>query len=185
MSILTLDNKLALWKELGRNGNGSDGNHSTGSQEIEPTVEYIKSLVALRFPVLLVDRVLEWTPGERIVAMKCFTANEPTFGTNNSDITEPPAALVLEAMVQVAGLTVPKRAGRYVFLLGFDNVQYCAPGERRPQFGDQMITTATATSVRSKMFIAHAESRVEGEIVLSGDVRYIYLDSPAGADAHL
>jgi 3-hydroxymyristoyl/3-hydroxydecanoyl-(acyl carrier protein) dehydratase len=140
---------------------------------IEPTVEYIKGLVPLRFPVLLVDRVMEWTPGEHIVAIKCFTANESCFGTSVSNLNRPAEAMMVESMVQVAGLTLPKRPGKYVYLLGLDNVEI----HRRVEFGDIVVTTARKLWLRANMFRIRAESKVDGEPAISGDITYGYLDA--------
>jgi len=140
---------------------------------IQPTVEYIESMVPLRYPVLLVDRVLEWTPGERITALKCFTTNEPCFGTNVSEFNQPFEATMIESMVQVAGLTLPKRAGKYVYLLGLSNVEI----HRRTQFGEMVITTAQKQWLRGNMFRIKAESKADGELLISGEITYVYLDA--------
>ena len=150
----------------------------SSTASVNPTVEFVKSLVPLRFPVLLVDRVLEWTPGERIIAEKQFTANEPFFGTDSPDASEPASALMLEAMVQVAGLTIPKREGKYVYLLGLDKIEI----HRRIRIGETMQTIAHKLWERGKIFQVRADSQSGGEPVISGNVSYVYLDAPEGGE---
>ncbi len=140
-----------------------------------PTIEYVMEMVPLRFPVLLVDSVLEWIPGERIVAVKAFTANEPFFGTDCLEADAPVEALVIESMVQVAGLTLPKRAGKYVYLLSFDKVVI----HRAVHFGDLLVTRAAKVFSRRNMFRVAAESKIEDATVISGEITYAYMDSPA------
>lgn len=150
----------------------------TGSLTIEPTIEFVKDMVPLRYPVLLVDRVLEWQQGERIIAIKAFTANEPMFGTHSPDLNAPVEALMIESMVQVAGLTLPKRAGKWVFLRGLDKVEIL----RQVQDGDRVVTEAIKMWDRGSMFRVRAVSRVEGVDVISGEITYVYLDSAAEDD---
>lgn len=141
---------------------------------IEPTVEYIMEMVPLRYPVLLMDRVLEWVPGERVVAIKAFTAGEPLFGTDTPNAKAPPEALMVEAMLQVGGLTLPRRDGKYVYLLGLDNVEIHRP----VQFGEVLVTQAEKLWERGKMFRVAIVSRAQGETALSGEVTFAYLDAP-------
>ena len=141
-----------------------------------PTIEYIMEMVPLRFPVLLVDSVLEWVPGERIVALKTFTADEPFFGTESMEASAPPEALVIESMVQVAGLTLPKRSGKYVYLLGLDKISI----SQAVRFGDCLVTRANNVFERRNLFRVAAESQVDGVSVISGEITYAYLDAPAG-----
>ena len=69
-------------------------------------VEDIRALLPHRFPMLLVDRVLELTPGERIVGLKNVTINEPYFNGHFPGQAIMPGVLILEAMAQVAGLMI-------------------------------------------------------------------------------
>lgn len=68
----------------------------------------IKDVLPHRHPMLLVDRVLEVDPGERIVALKNVTANEPCFAGVRDGAPEDayayPATLVVESFCQAAGI---------------------------------------------------------------------------------
>ena len=59
-----------------------------------------------RYPFLLVDRILEIEPGKRGVGIKNFTINEPFFQGHFPELPIVPGVLIIEAMAQVAGVTI-------------------------------------------------------------------------------
>ena len=78
-------------------------------------IEDIKKLIPHRYPFLLVDRVTELVPGERVVALKSVTANEPFFQGHFPEYPVMPGVLILEALAQAGAVmmlysfTIPKR----------------------------------------------------------------------------
>jgi 3-hydroxyacyl-[acyl-carrier-protein] dehydratase len=97
-----------------------------------------------RYPMLLVDRVLECVPGERIVALKNVTANEPYFPGHFPGRPVMPGVMVLEALAQAAGILTFVTAGVYpdenvrFYFAGIDKARF-----RRPIVpGDQLILKA-------------------------------------------
>jgi 3-hydroxyacyl-[acyl-carrier-protein] dehydratase len=97
-----------------------------------------------RYPFLLVDRVLECTPGETIRAIKNVTINEPFFDGHFPERPVMPGVLQLEALAQTAGILVfatlnkrPNINTRFYFA-GIDECRF-----RRPVVpGDQLVLTA-------------------------------------------
>jgi 3-hydroxyacyl-[acyl-carrier-protein] dehydratase len=97
-----------------------------------------------RYPFLLVDRVLEFTSGESIRAIKNVTFNEPHFTGHFPERPVMPGVLILEALAQTAGILVfgslrkvPNENTRFYFA-GIDGCRF-----RRPVVpGDQLILTA-------------------------------------------
>ncbi|KGI77801.1 3-hydroxyacyl-ACP dehydratase FabZ [Oleiagrimonas soli] len=69
-------------------------------------VEHIQELLPHRYPFLLVDRVIELEPGERVVAIKNVTINEPFFQGHFPNHPVMPGVLVIEAMAQAAGTLI-------------------------------------------------------------------------------
>ena len=67
-------------------------------------IQEILELLPHRYPFVLVDRVLEFTPGQRIVALKNVTINEPFFTGHFPGRPVMPGVLIIEAMAQAAGL---------------------------------------------------------------------------------
>ena len=93
-----------------------------------------------RYPMLLVDRVLECVPGERIVAVKNVTMNEEFFAGHFPGRPVMPGVLVLEALAQAAGILTFVTAGVYpdettkFYFAGIDTARF-----RRPVLpGDQL-----------------------------------------------
>ena len=69
---------------------------------MELTFEQIRTLIPQRFPFLMVDRILEYEPDQRIVGIKNITGNEVFFQGHFPEEAIMPGALILEAMAQTA-----------------------------------------------------------------------------------
>ena len=99
--------------------------------------EQIQGLLPHRYPFALVDRVIEHVPGERAVAIKNVTLNEPQFMGHFPGRPLMPGVLIVESMAQVGGLIVTQMPdlpkGLFVFA-GIDGVRFrrpVVPGGRR------------------------------------------------------
>src|SRR3954468_5294257 len=90
----------------------------------------IRDILPHRYPMLLVDRILELEP-ERIVGIKNVTANEPHFTGHFPDFPVMPGVLIVEAMAQCAGVLVlknmPDRANKLVLLVAIENARFRKP----------------------------------------------------------
>jgi 3-hydroxyacyl-[acyl-carrier-protein] dehydratase len=114
----------------------------------EPTgfgIDEVMRRLPHRYPMLLVDRVLECVPGERIVALKNVTANEEFFVGHFPGRPVMPGVIALEALAQTAGILTFVTAGIYpdetvkFYFAGIDKARF-----RRPIVpGDQLIMRAT------------------------------------------
>ena len=98
-----------------------------------------------RYPFLLVDRVIECVPGERIHAIKNVTVNEPFFAGHFPGRPVMPGVMILEALAQAAGILAFKTAGvvpddkSLFYFVGIDDARF-----RRPVVpGDQLVLKAT------------------------------------------
>jgi 3-hydroxyacyl-[acyl-carrier-protein] dehydratase len=138
--------------------------------------EQILNLLPHRYPFALVDRVVDYQPGQRAVAIKNVTLNEPQFQGHFPGRPLMPGVLIVEAMAQVGGLIVihiPDLAkGLFVFA-GIDGVRF-----RRPVVpGDQLRISCELISLKRRRFgKIHAEARVEGELVCSGELMFSLVD---------
>lgn len=152
---------------------------SAGAPAADPVVfstEQILNLLPHRYPFALVDRVVEYVPGERAVAIKNVSLNEPQFQGHFPDRPLMPGVLIVEAMAQVGGIIVtqipdmPK--GLFVFA-GIDGVRF-----RRPVVpGDQLRISCELLSIRRKRFgKVKAEATVDGELVCSGELMFSLVD---------
>ena len=138
--------------------------------------EQIMGLLPHRYPFALVDRVLEHVPGERAVAIKNVTINEPHFQGHFPGRPLMPGVLIVEAMAQVGGLIVTQMPdlpqGLFVFA-GIDGVRF-----RRPVVpGDQLRITGELLSLkRKRVGKVKAEATVDGQLVCSGELMFSLVD---------
>src|SRR5712691_12484385 len=93
-------------------------------------VHEIRRILPHRYPMLLVDRIIEFEP-ERIVGIKNVTANEPFFNGHFPDFPVMPGVLIVEAMAQTAGIlvlkSIPDRDKKLVLLASVDNAKFRRP----------------------------------------------------------
>jgi 3-hydroxyacyl-[acyl-carrier-protein] dehydratase len=149
---------------------------SSASDQAVITTDQILNLLPHRYPFALVDRVVEYVPGERAVAIKNVTLNEPQFQGHFPGRPLMPGVLIVEAMAQVGGIIVTQipemPAGLFVFA-GIDGVRF-----RRPVVpGDQLRISCELLSIRRKRFgKVKAEATVDGELVCSGELMFSLVD---------
>ena len=128
-----------------------------------------------RYPFLMVDRVVK-IEGNRIVAIKNVTINEPYF-QGHFPPTHPimPGVLQLEAMAQVAGVLMLRQAehlGKLAYFMSAENVKW-----RKPVLpGDTLSIEVELTKNRGKIGRAKGCCRVEGEIVSEAEVTFMLGD---------
>ena len=133
-------------------------------------------LLPHRYPVALVDRVVLHEPGQRAVAIKNVTLNEPQFQGHFPGRPLMPGVLIVEAMAQVGGLIVAQMPdlpnGLFVFA-GIDAVRF-----RRPVVpGDQLTISCELLSLKRQRFgKVRGEARVEGQLVCSGELMFSLVD---------
>jgi len=87
-----------------------------------------------RYPMLLVDRVEELIPGERIVAIKAVTINEPFFAGHFPGRPIMPGVLIVEALAQAAGVLAVESlqlsgSGKLVYFMAIESAKFRAPVE--------------------------------------------------------
>lgn len=128
-------------------------------------------LLPHRYPFLLVDRVLDYTPGESLTAVKNVTVNEPIFTGHFPGLPIFPGVLILEALAQATGLlgfkTVSERKENEMYLFaGIDDARF-----KRPVVpGDQMILEVKFLVERRNIWKFHCEAKVEGQVVCSAEI---------------
>ena len=125
-----------------------------------------------RYPFLLVDRVLELTQGESIVAIKNVTMNEPFFPGHFPHHPVMPGVLIVEAMAQTAAILSFKTMGEVpdensvVYFAGIDGVRF-----KRPVVpGDQLVMTVHILNNKRNIWKYKAVARVDGEIAAEAEL---------------
>jgi 3-hydroxyacyl-[acyl-carrier-protein] dehydratase len=125
-----------------------------------------------RFPFLLVDRVLEVTAGESIVALKNVSANEAFFQGHFPGLAVMPGVLVVEALAQAGGVLAWETARheehsvRILYLVGVDKARF-----KRPVYpGDQLVLRAKLVLNRRGMWRYECEASVDGKTVVEAEI---------------
>ena len=140
-------------------------------------IEEIRSILPHRYPMLLVDRILELEP-DRIVGIKNITVNEPFFQGHFPEFPVMPGVLIVEAMAQVAGVLVlkeiPDRANKLVLLAGVDNAKF-----RRPVLpGDQLRIEMKVIKKKASVAKMSGTATVDGAVVAEVEVLCKLADRP-------
>ena len=132
----------------------------------------IRKYLPHRYPFLLVDRVLEITAGDSIVAYKNLSANEAFFNGHFPEKPIFPGVLMVEAMAQAAGIlgfySQGKTAGdgSIYYFAGADKLRFkrpCVPG-------DKVMLRASLVSERRGIWKFDVSSDVEGELAASATI---------------
>lgn len=132
--------------------------------------EKIMQYLPHRFPMLLVDRIIEVESGKRIVGIKNVTINEPFFQGHFPGHPIMPGVLIIEAMGQVGGLllmdAVEKPEDYVVYFMALDNVKW-----RRPVVpGDQLVLELEMLQLRRQVCRMRGRGMVDGQVVAEADL---------------
>ncbi len=132
----------------------------------------ILRLLPHRYPMLLVDRVVEQVNGKYIKAYKNVTVNEPFFTGHFPQKPIMPGVLILEALAQASGIlafgTFDKRPGdeSLYYLVAIDNARFKQPVVP----GDQLHLYVEMTRNMRGIFKFAAEATVDGQVVAQADL---------------
>jgi len=125
-----------------------------------------------RYPLLLIDRVLELVPGEHIIAMKNITINEPYFPGHFPGQPVMPAVMILEAMAQATAILcmhtldqLPADGAIYYFA-GIDGARFRKPV--RP--GDQLHLRVEILKHSRGIWKVNAVGSVDGKNVANAEI---------------
>ena len=139
----------------------------------------IEKIMPHRYPMLLVDRILEMdlTEGkERIVGLKNVTYNEPHFTGHFPGKPVMPGVLILEAMAQAGGMlllnSVENPESKLIFFMAIDKAKFRKPVEP----GDQLIFDLTMIRKRGKTFVMAGQAKVQGQVVAEAEFMAALVD---------
>ncbi len=138
----------------------------------EMYVDEIRRFLPHRYPFLLVDRVLECTPGESLTAIKNVSVNEPFFTGHFPEQPIMPGVLIIEALAQATGLlgfrTMSEEPSEDVLymLVGVDNVRF----KRQVVPGDQLVLKARIERRSKVVWKFSCEATVDDEVVTKVDM---------------
>ncbi len=134
-----------------------------GSPVLE--VERIFDFLPHRYPFLLVDRILEFEPGRRILGLKNVTINEPFFNGHFPGHPIMPGVLIVEGMAQTGGLMLMNEVSdattKLVYFMSIDDVKF-----RRPvKPGDQLLFDMEMLQFRGRVCRLRGVGTVDGQLV--------------------
>ncbi len=135
-------------------------------------INKIKEYLPHRYPMLLVDRVLDWESGKSITAIKNITVNEEIFNGHFPNKPVMPGVLMIEALAQAAALlsflTMGKKPDEntLVYFLGIDNARFKRPVEP----GDQLKLEVTIVKVARGIWKYQARATVDGALAVEADL---------------
>jgi len=141
----------------------------------EMNIEQIMKLLPHRYPFLMVDRVAK-IDGNRIMGVKSVSMNEPFFQGHFPGHPVMPGVLQLEAIAQVAGILLIRKAelaGQIAYFMSAENVKW-----RKPVVpGDTLIIDIELTKMRGKIGKAKGICKVRGDVVSEADVTFMLADA--------
>jgi len=126
----------------------------------------ILSMIPHRYPLLLVDRIIEYEVGKNIVGIKNVTFNEPQFMGHFPERPVMPGVLIIEAMAQVSAVLVSKTINakpgeKLVYFMGIDNAKF----RQIVQPGDTLFIHAKIDQQRGDAWKFSAHAKVGDKIV--------------------
>lgn len=128
-------------------------------------INRIMKMIPHRYPILLVDRILEYVPGESAVGLKNVSINEPHFQGHFPDFPVMPGVLIVEAMAQTAAILVvdtlgKKAEGKTVYFMSIEDARF-----RKPVVpGDSMHIHVKKIHSRANVWKFEGKAIVDGHL---------------------
>jgi 3-hydroxyacyl-[acyl-carrier-protein] dehydratase len=136
----------------------------------------IQAILPHRYPFLLVDRIIELVPGERIVGLKQVTINEHFFQGHYPEMPVMPGVLIVEAMAQVGAVYALSQmedgGDKLPLFSGIDNARF-----RRPVVpGDTLIIEVTPLRVGSRVQRMRGRASVDNQLAAEAEIMSVIAD---------
>ncbi len=134
-------------------------------------IKEIMALLPHRYPMLLIDRVLELEPGKRVVTLKNVSINEPQFRGHYPQNPLLPGVYILEIMAQSTGIAFmasrEEKEGTPLFA-GVDKARF-----RKPVVpGDQLIVEVNIIKAKGNIVRVNSNALVDGKIVAQAELLF-------------
>ena len=143
-------------------------------------IQGILEVLPHRYPLLLIDRVLELEPGHRIVAVKNVSSNEPYFQGHWPGRPIMPGVLILEAMAQAAGVLIATRVSHrehIAMIASMDEIKL-----RRPVVpGDQLRLEIVGQRIKASTAIVSGIAKVDDVVAAEAKIRFVIVAAELAA----
>jgi 3-hydroxyacyl-[acyl-carrier-protein] dehydratase len=131
----------------------------------------IERILPHSYPFLLVDKIVEFEPDQRIVGVKNVSMNEPYLSRPEGGRPSLPPTILTEAVAQVGAILIlakPENKDQLIFFRGMERVRF-----RRPVHpGDSVIVEAKVKRLRSRMGVLEGRATVDGRVVVHGTMTF-------------
>ncbi|MDT0977466.1 3-hydroxyacyl-ACP dehydratase FabZ [Staphylococcus pseudintermedius] len=138
----------------------------------------IKNIIPHRQPFLLIDKVVEYEPGQRCVGIKQVSGNEPFFQGHFPDYAVMPGILITEALAQtgaVAMLNSEENKGKLALFAGIDKCRF----KKQVVPGDTLVLEVEITKIKGPIGKGTAKATVDGQIACSCELTFALQDPNA------
>ena len=140
-------------------------------------IRQIMEMIPHRYPLLLVDRVLEYVPNESAVGLKNVTFNEPHFQGHFPGVPVMPGVLIIEAMAQTAAILVVQSQNmqgqdKLVYFMTIDSTKFRKPVGP----GDSLYIHVTTIKQRGPVWKFKGEAKVDGVLVAEAEFGAMIVD---------
>ena len=139
-------------------------------------VRDIQRIMPHRYPMLLVDKVVEMIGDEKAIGVKNVTINEPFFQGHYPGTPIMPGVLVVEAMAQLGGLLMSRKlehTGKIAVLLSLDKVKLRHPVKP----GDQLILEAESIRAGVRTAALQCKAYVGSRLAAEAQIRFMMVDA--------
>ncbi len=142
----------------------------------------VMEMIPHRYPILLVDRILEYVPGERAVGLKNVTFNEPHFQGHFPGLPVMPGVLIVEAMAQTSACLVVKTLGeeakgKIVYFMSIEEAKFRKPVTP----GDALHIHVEKIQNRRNVWKFNGKAIVDGQVCAEAIFSAMIMDRTANA----
>ena len=173
MSTVTNTDTIQTSQELSENKQKTTENSSIKTTF---TVQEIQKLLPHRYPFALVDRIIDYVPGEKAIGIKNVTINEQFFTGHIPARPIMPGVLIIESMAQVGGVILtllPEMKCQFFAFAGIDKVRFRLPVVP----GDQLIMTVKLLKFkRNRIAKMKGQGVVDGQVVVQAEMLFSRID---------
>lgn len=138
-------------------------------------INEVMKILPHRYPMLMVDRIVDCLGDSRCIAIKNVSINEPYFAGHFPGHPIMPGVLQLEAMAQVSSVLMlrkPENSGKIGYFMSADNVKW-----RRPVFpGDTLFIETEIVKMRGSIGQTRCRCLVNGEVVSEAELKFALMD---------